>query len=260
MPNQQDLHNATEPLTQRIDLQTKFGTRDLATWFLELASPNPTDRVLDIGCGSGNHLVPFANVTTNVTGLDISEELLQVARSTACSLGLENVRLIRGSGDSFDLKGETFDLIFCNFAIYYMNATEVIGRMARHLTPRGTAYVMGSPDENAPELLDIHARATDFLPETYAPGYSDIRKYQRIMEQFFGEFTFHRFINPINFPSPEQFLNYYRATDLFQSSLAVEPSLEAKVREICEQIFGAQGRIRITKVVDTAELRGPIQN
>lgn len=257
VPVTKDTHNRAGPLSQRIGLQQQFGARDLTAWFLELASPGPTDSVLDIGCGSGNHLLAFAKVCASCTGVDVSAELLQAAENAALALGLSNTRFIQGSGDDFDLKNETFDIVMCNFAIYYMDAAEVIRRMASHLDPDGAAYIMGSPDENAQELLWIHAQATDYLPDTYAPGYSDIRKLQGIMERFFGRCTFHRFVNPVSFPTAADFMAYYTSTGLFHSGRVVEPKLEAKIEAICQRIISADGAVTITKVVETAELRSP---
>ncbi len=62
MVKESELHKEAQPLVQRIDLQQQFGTNDLTAWFLELVGPKPEDRVLDIGCGSGNHLLPLASI------------------------------------------------------------------------------------------------------------------------------------------------------------------------------------------------------
>ena len=255
-----DLHKQAQPLIQRIDLQKKYGTRDLTDWFLEVAAPRSTDTVLDIGCGSGNHLIAFANVCAGAVGIDISKELIAAAKSTARSLNLTNVHFIEASGDTFDLVRERFSIIMCNFGIYYMDVPDVVSRIAHYLTPEGTAYIMGSPDENAKELLDIHRQSTGFLPDLYAPGYSDIRKYEPIFRSFFAGCTFHRFYNPIHFPSPIEFLHYYEATTLFQCTDSVDPDLKTKVAKISEGVFKKKGKITITKVVDTAELKGPLQN
>ena len=257
---QLDLYEQAKPLIQRIDLQRKYGTHDLTDWFLNLAAPCSTDTVLDIGCGNGKNLITFAKVCARAVGIDISKDLLKAANNAISSLNLTNVHLVEASGDAFDLGEERFDIVMCNFAIYYMDAIETIRRIAHYLTPSGTAYIMGSPDENAQELLYIHGLATDFLPDIYAPGYSDIRKYEAMLHRFFVKCTFHRFVNPINFPSPTEFLNYYTATTLFQITHTVDPDIKIKIAKISEQIFKEKGRICITKVVDTAEIKEPLQN
>ena len=45
-----------------------------------LMDPNPGDRVLDIGCGSGNHLIVFSKLRLNVSGVDASPHMISLAR------------------------------------------------------------------------------------------------------------------------------------------------------------------------------------
>ena len=251
-------HNSVRDLGQRIDLQAKYGTRDLTDWLVHLLAPRLSDRLLDIGCGSGNHLLPLARHCGAVTGIDVSPDLLAAAKVAAREQGLRNVTLVQGSGDAFDIGRQRFDIVICNFAIYYMDAPEVIRRMASHLTREGVAYVGGSPDENAAELMQIHGEATSHVPETYAPGYSDVRKYAPTMLQHFSSCAFHRFVNPVRFPTTAVFSQYYEATALFKQSLPQEPQLLEKVVDASRRIHENTGEVCITKVVDVAELRGPL--
>ena len=251
------LYGSSKPLRQRIDAQARYGTRDLTAWFLDLAAPGPAEAVLDIGCGSGNHLIPFAKAAGSAVGIDSSEELVASAQRAAREASLDNVRVLVGSGDAFDLEGERFDIAMCNFAIYYMDAPRVIELLAAHLKPDGRAYVMGSPDENARELMEIHGTATAYVPGVYAPGYSDVRKYEPVMRSSFAECVFHRFENPVVFPSVEAFMSYYLGTTLFQASDGETEDLEARIAAAAKGVFEEHGEVRVTKIVDTAELRGP---
>ena len=65
--------------------------------------------VLELACGSGRFTIPLAK-EANVTGMDISEEMLQLAKLKACRDGV-NIRLLQGDMRSFDL-GEKFKFIF----------------------------------------------------------------------------------------------------------------------------------------------------
>ena len=66
--------------------------------------------VLELACGSGRLTVPLANEGINITGIDISEEMLEFARLKASKHGA-NIRLLQGDMRSFEL-GEKFKLIF----------------------------------------------------------------------------------------------------------------------------------------------------
>lgn len=65
--------------------------------------------VLELACGSGRLTIPLARAGINISGLDLSEEMLNLARSKAAEAGV-NVRFLQGDMRSFEL-GETFKLI-----------------------------------------------------------------------------------------------------------------------------------------------------
>ena len=49
----------------------------------------PENRVLDIGCGTGNVSLACAERGANVVGIDINAEMLEIARQKAKAAGLE---------------------------------------------------------------------------------------------------------------------------------------------------------------------------
>lgn len=66
--------------------------------------------VLELACGSGRLTIPLAESGVNITGLDISEDMLDLARSKASERGV-SLRLTRGDIRDFDI-GEKFKLVF----------------------------------------------------------------------------------------------------------------------------------------------------
>jgi ubiquinone/menaquinone biosynthesis C-methylase UbiE len=66
--------------------------------------------VLELACGSGRFTIPLANENINITGVDISEDMLNLAKLKAAKARV-NVRFIQGDMRSFDL-GEKFRFIF----------------------------------------------------------------------------------------------------------------------------------------------------
>ena len=59
-----------------------WGHRSLTAWALSHLDVQPTDRVLDIGCGSGMAIKLIAEITVDgfVTGIDYSQQMLRQAR------------------------------------------------------------------------------------------------------------------------------------------------------------------------------------
>ena len=48
---------------------------------MSLLDPQPGERVLDIGCGTGNHLIMFSKMGLDVSGVDASPQMLAKARA-----------------------------------------------------------------------------------------------------------------------------------------------------------------------------------
>ncbi|MFN8206099.1 MAG: class I SAM-dependent methyltransferase [Bacteroidales bacterium] len=69
------------------------------------ADSNKNTSILDIGCGTGRHSIELARRGYRVTGLDLSESMLAVARSRAVAEKLD-IRFIQADARSFSFPGE----------------------------------------------------------------------------------------------------------------------------------------------------------
>ena len=80
----------------------------------------PGDRVLDLGCGWGRHSLPLASAGLRVTGLDISHDLLLLARYHAEQQGVA-INWIEGDIADVPLRG-SFDAVvqfYGNFMTWF---------------------------------------------------------------------------------------------------------------------------------------------
>lgn len=96
--------------------------------------------LLDVGCGTGAHLVTFAKTFDTVAGVEPAEAMRGIA---ADRIGAGQVH--PGDMREFDL-GRTFDAVTClGFAIAYMPDAAAldtaVARMAAHLSPGGVLVV-----------------------------------------------------------------------------------------------------------------------
>jgi SAM-dependent methyltransferase len=85
---------------------------------------HPGDRVLDLGCGWGRHSLPLAAYGLNVTGLDLSRDLLAVARYNARRHGLA-VNWVEANVMNLPLRG-SFDAVaqFCGNLLTWFSSRE----------------------------------------------------------------------------------------------------------------------------------------
>jgi ubiquinone/menaquinone biosynthesis C-methylase UbiE len=60
--------------------QNRTIERSMESLLVSLLDPQPGERVLDIGCGTGNHLIMFSKMGLNVSGVDASSQMLAKAR------------------------------------------------------------------------------------------------------------------------------------------------------------------------------------
>jgi len=93
--------------------------------------------VLDVGCGGGLLAEEFAKRGANVTGIDLSEKALQVARGHAAASGLR-IRYQRGTAEEIPVGDGQFDAVVCADCLEHVdNLEQVIGQIARVLKTGG---------------------------------------------------------------------------------------------------------------------------
>ncbi len=148
---QRHFYDATRPLFL-------FG-RDL---LLDCICPNPGDRVLEVGCGTGRNLICLARRIPSIDlyGVDASAEMLKTANSKIGRAQLkERITLANCfaediSPDSpFQTKGG-FNRIFFSYSLSMMpHWPDALDAAMRALTPTGTLYILDFWDQgNWPKL------------------------------------------------------------------------------------------------------------
>lgn len=99
-------------------------------------APRRVKTVLDLGCGTANHMVPFLEKGYKMTGVDASGQMLKLASQKLDKLNLR-AELLKGKLQSFQLDHK-FDTVICLFSVIdYITQKKALSLMlenvARHM-------------------------------------------------------------------------------------------------------------------------------
>jgi len=101
-------------------------------------------RVLDVGCGAGQEMLPVLRHFTDCqgVGVDISAEFPEVGRLLYDATGVSGrVRFVRAKGEALPFSDASFDLVICRVALPYMRNMDALAEMFRVLTNDGVVVL-----------------------------------------------------------------------------------------------------------------------
>ncbi len=136
-------------------------------------------QALDLGSGTGYPALLGAHTvgpSGSMTGLDLAEQMLAVARRKATALGLTNVTFRTGDATALPFEANSFDAITSRFCLMFLpEIPKAAAEIARVLRPGGwvAAAVWSSPNKNPSIGLSMEAiRKVVELPppDPTAPG------------------------------------------------------------------------------------------
>src|SRR4051794_34499708 len=138
-----------DPITSRLYDADEAGSLPELAVNASLGCGNPTalaelkegETVLDLGSGGGIDVLLSARrvgPTGKAYGLDMTDEMLALARRNQAEAGLENVEWLRGHIEAIPLPAETADVVISNCVINLStDKPAVIREAARVLKPGG---------------------------------------------------------------------------------------------------------------------------
>ena len=128
------------------------------------------ERVLDLGCGTGNAALLAAEHGAQVTGVDPAPRLLQVARDRA-EAAHRPITFVLGAAESLPLEDASVDVVLSVFAVIFASDPDAAVReIDRVLTADGrlviSAWIPQGP------IMEMNAAAADAVRQALglAPG------------------------------------------------------------------------------------------
>ena len=234
-----------ETLRNRISANQTYGREDLGSLVLRLLGLREGEAVLDVGCGTGIHLLEFAarvGFSGSAVGLDLDATALDDVRGRASQRHVA-VDLVHGSMDEVSrlVEHDPFDAACCSYALYYASEPiSVLEQIVNALSPDGRLVIAGPHRGNNAEMLNLCADAGLSAQPALDPGFMDSTVYPTC-QRLFSDVKAIPFVNVVTYPTLESFLDYWR------SSAYYEKGAEQAMAAMAHQQFLRTGTLPITK-------------
>ena len=177
---------------------------DLAA-LIETLSPKITELALDVATGTGFTAVSLAGRVKHVTGIDLTEEMLDQARALARSRGVANIEFKRGDAMRMDYPDSSFDIVTTRRATHRFDDVPGFLREVKRVLKAGgrIGIVDMSPPEGAESFTNRIEKLRDgshveaFTPKAWesmvmGAGFEGLAS--RVLED---RVTFERWLYPV---------------------------------------------------------------
>ena len=117
----------------------------------------PFERVVDLGTGSGRMLTLFGRRAKMSVGLDLSQNMLNIARANASKAGLDKVELRHGDIFATRLPAESADLVIGHQVLHYLaDPAAAAAEAARLVMPGGRLVIVDFAPHAFEHMREAH--------------------------------------------------------------------------------------------------------
>lgn len=121
----------------------------------KIISPDSTQQIMDLACGTGDFSIAIARAMpdgSHVTGVDLSEGMLEVMRKKVEEAGLsDRISIQTGEGENLAFPDGTFDAVTIAFGIRnFENREQGLREVLRVLKPGGRIIILELSEPSNP--------------------------------------------------------------------------------------------------------------
>jgi ArsR family transcriptional regulator len=130
---------------------------DVEAAILNAAGSGPIGRLIDLGTGSGRMLTLFGERADKAIGLDLSQQMLNIARAQVAGAGLKACELRHGDIFATRLPGQSADLVIVHQVLHYLSdPSAAVVEAARLVGPGGRLLIVDFAPHGLEYLREAH--------------------------------------------------------------------------------------------------------
>ncbi|MGI9464503.1 MAG: ArsR/SmtB family transcription factor [Aestuariivirgaceae bacterium] len=169
-----DLKRLGDVVQERAQQAADYFSRNAANWdairnlhvseaaveraILELAGDEKRELLLDLGTGTGRVLELLAGKAEQAVGIDLSRDMLSMARANLAAAGLKNAQVRHGDIFSLPFDDGAADLVVVHQVLHYLDdPARVLAEAARVLSSDGSLLISDFAPHELEFLRDDHA-------------------------------------------------------------------------------------------------------
>ena len=119
--------------------------------------PGPFERVVDLGTGSGRMLTLFGKKAKMSVGLDLSQNMLNIARTNVTKAGVEQVELRHGDIFATRLPAASADLVIVHQVLHYLSdPAAAVAEACRLVSPGGRLVIIDFASHDFEHMREAH--------------------------------------------------------------------------------------------------------
>lgn len=124
---------------------------------LKAAGEGPFDRIVDLGTGSGRMLTLLGQKASVSIGLDLSHNMLNIARANVTKAGLDKVELRHGDIFATRLPSASADRVVVHQVLHYLaDPAAAVAEAARLVAPGGRLLIVDFAPHQLEHLREEH--------------------------------------------------------------------------------------------------------
>lgn len=142
---------------------------------LDAAGEGPFERLVDLGTGAGRMLTLLGGRARSALGLDLSQQMLNIARRAAADAGVPACELRHGDIFATGLKAGSADLVVIHRVLHYLNdPAAAVAEAGRLVAPGGRLLIVDFAPHGLEYLRQAHQhRRLGFSDEEIARWCAD---------------------------------------------------------------------------------------